>query len=206
MQWFTNAASIAANTERLVIDQESWPVDTKEDRRETSRKFAVVFKTIKHLIPDVRIGFYSYSPLRDFFNAISPTTSQAYKDWQKRNDDMSEHISCVDILFPSIYFFYKRQLNGHLAVRDAPLYFQRNLREAIRLRDTFGNPSREIIPYVWWEKHPGGTLLDSDVWQSMVQISLDLTGNCLAWGGFTQPWDSSAPWLESLRQAQGMPI
>lgn len=206
LSWYLSASKVKTPSGMLVIDQESWPVGTKSFRLETSQRFAVVFKTIKYLLPEVKIGFYSYSPLRDFFNAITPTNSQTYIDWQKRNDDLAEHVGLVDVLFPSIYYFYSRPLNGQQATKDATLYFRRNLSEAIRLRDTFGNPSRDIIPYIWWEKHPGGSLLDSDVWESMVQTSLDMTGNCLVWGGYQQPWNSSAPWLEPLRQAQGLPI
>lgn len=208
--WYVNASKTKTPSGKLVVDQESWPVSTRPERLEASRRFAVVYKTLRHLMPNTRLGFYAYSPIRDFFNAITPTTSKTFTDWQSRNDDFAEHISCVDILFPSIYFFYTRKLNGHAVVRDAPLYFQRNLQEAIRLRNTYGNQSAEIIPYVWWEKHPGGTLLDADVWQSMLQISLDLTGNCLVWGGWSdsgaQVWNPSAPWLEPLRQLQGLPI
>lgn len=207
LPWYLSASKTKTPSSMLVIDQESWPVSTKSERLDASRKFSVVYKTIKHLLPEIKIGFYSYSPLRDFFNAITPTNSQAFIDWQKRNDDMAEHVGLVDVLFPSIYFFYNRALNGQLATKDAALYFRRNLSEAIRLRDTFGNPSRPIIPYVWWEKHPGGgPLLDRDVWESMVQTSLDLTGNCLAWGGYQQVWDPSATWIEVLQQAQGLPI
>lgn len=199
--WYEAAAKTKTPSGMLVIDMESWPTSTRKERRDASRKFCIVYKTMKHFIPETMIGFYSYTPNRDLFNAITPPSSRTFLDWQSRNDDFSEHISCVDVLFPSIYYFYNRALNGPNANVNASLYFRRNLTEAIRLRNTYGSMSRPIIPYIWWEKHPGGPLLDSDVWESMVQTSLDLTGNCLAWGGFQRTWDDSAPWLETLKTA-----
>lgn len=205
LEWYVRASAVKSESNILVIDQEEWPASTKTERLETSKKFAIVYKTIKHFIPETLIGFYSYSPTRDLFNAISPKNSKSFADWQSQNDDLAEHISCVDVLFPSIYYFYTRAINGPSITNNAPLYFQRNIDEAARLRDTFGNPSRQIIPYVWWEKHPGGPWLDADVWQSMVQTSLDRTGNCLAWGGFTRTWNPSDSWLEPLKNAQALP-
>lgn len=202
LPWYESAAKTKTPSGMLVIDQEAWPISTQQERRETSRKFCIVYKTMKHFLPDVLIGFYAYTPIRDLFNAITPTASKTFRDWQSRNDDLAEHIACVDILFPSIYYFYTRALNGPSSVEPASLYFRRNIEESIRLRNSYGCPSRPIIPYVWWEKHTGDVLLDADVWESMVQTSLDLTGNCLAWGGWQRAWNPSDPWLYTLTHSR----
>lgn len=80
LPWYLSASKTKTPSGMLVIDQESWPVSTKAERLDASRKFSVVYKTMKHLLPEIKIGFYSYSPLRDFFNAITPTSSQTYID------------------------------------------------------------------------------------------------------------------------------
>lgn len=195
--WYEQAAA-SINSDILVIDHEDWSVDSRNDRRSTSIKFSILYRSLKCVLPATRIGFYSYSPLRDFFNAVMNTKSIEFIQWTMKNDDMSAHLSCVDVLFPSIYFFYSRSRNGESIVDKADLYFRRNLAECLRLIKTYGRGDREIIPYVWWEQHPGGNDLDLDVWKNMVQVSLDTCGNCLAWGGYKKSWDDSSEWLKVL--------
>jgi len=200
LDYFKAAAKIQTPTNLLVIDHEDWPLGTRAERIDAATRYAIVYKTMKHFRPELRIGFYAFTPIRDLFNAIAPKTSDEFLNWQGRNEDMAEMYANVDVLLPSIYYFYTRATDGANAVKNAPLYFQRNIEEAIRLRDLSGSRNRPVIPYLWWMKHSGDRPLDLDVWESMIQTSLDMCGNAIAWGGWLQTWNPNDKWLKILQE------
>ena len=200
LSWYASAAKTKTPTDELILDLEDWAVTTEADRIETARKFAIVHQTLKRYIPRTKIGFYGYTPLRDLFRAINSKNSTTFKAWQADNDDMAEMVAAVDMLCPTIYWYYNRATNGTNAGKDAALYFRRNLEEAIRLRDTFSTPSKPIIPYIWWMAHSSPGPLDLDVWESMIQTSLDMCGNAIAWGGWLQTWNPNDKWLKILQE------
>ncbi len=200
-QWFDNAAAGLAPTHGWVlIDHEDWPQGTQAERLDTASKFSALYAGLKSRRPDLKIGFYSYAPKRDLFRAIKAHSDPDYLAWQDENDDMAEMVSVVDGLFPSIYYFYTRAVNGDATITaHIPLYFQENIAEAKRLRQRYGRPTNPIYPYIWWMRHDETSELDADVWQAMIAQATDLADGFVLWGGWLQSWDGRAAWWKTVR-------
>lgn len=198
--WNQSAVRIQSESNILVFDFEDWPQGTRSERLQTARKFQhslAIYRTVR---PEMQIGYYATFPKRDLFRAILPTNHPDFLTWQSENDDGQDIIRLVDVLFPSIYWYYTRAVNGPNYMRDAPLYFRRNIEEAQRIASQYGRPGRPVIPYVWWMRHDGTAPLDLDAWACMLKTALDMTGSAVIWGGSGQEWNDQEPWLQVVKQ------
>lgn len=194
--WYNNVAAGYTNPHNyLLIDIESWPVSTQAERLATSDKFATVYAELKSRRPDLQIGFYAYPTIRDLFNAILPHGDANYLAWQAKNNDFATIWAVVDIVFPSIYWFYNTALDGPGANNNSHLYFHENIGEAIRCRTTFGH-NQPIVPYVTFDavSHASGNLVDPIVWDDMVRTAYLEADGLILWGGFTETWSNGNPW------------
>jgi hypothetical protein len=201
--WLDNMAStLVAPYGWAGVDHEGWPHSTQAERLATSALFAVFHNNLRTWRPDVRFVHYGYAPKRDLFRAKTLPGHPDYIAWQAENDDMAEMAAVVDGFAPSIYYFYNEEQHGvgiNAGVED---YYRENIREAKRLRDTYGDPTRPIYPYIWWKAHSAETEdLDPAAWNPMVDISLSEADGCILWGGFQNAWSDSNAWWKYFRGA-----
>lgn len=199
-EWLDNLAStLVAPYSWAVVDHEDWLQDTQANRLATADKFVTFFNGMKSRRPDVNFCFYAYAPKRDFFRARTLPGHADYLAWQAENDDMAAMAAVVDGFCPSIYHFYNVDVNGvdaNLGVED---YYRENIRETKRLRDTYGDSSRPIFPYIWWKAHSHEGLLDDAAWLPMIEIALAEADGFIVWGGFQEAWDDTAAWWQKFR-------
>ena len=199
--WYENmAANLVAPYGWAMVDQEDWPMDTQENRLASSAKFVTLFNGLKAHRPELKWGFYGMMPKRDLFRAREGVGDPTYIEWQAENDDLAAMAAVVDGFFPSIYFFYNIDQNGAAANDGVEEYLVENIREAKRLRDTYGDPTRPIYPYIWWMRTPTGVgFLDDVAWIPMMEHAFALTNGCVIWGGFQEAWDDTAGWWQKFR-------
>ncbi|MHB1098099.1 MAG: hypothetical protein ACYCZR_00965 [Burkholderiales bacterium] len=199
--WYATVAATYTNAHNyLLLDIESWPIDTQANRLATAQKFVTVYQEMKRRRPDLQIGFYAYTPNRDFFRATEITAGKS--DWQAENDDMAALYGAVDFFAPSLYFFYTRSQGGGSAtnVESAHEYFVENLVELKRCRAAYGH-NQPIYPYVWFRRHDGAVDLDLDVWEDMAQTAHLEADGMILWGGFGQTWSDFSHWWINFNAA-----
>lgn len=195
--WYENLrTTLQAPYGWAVINHEDWAMTTQAERRDTAAKFAAVYTEAKKSRPEVKFGFYGFAPRRDLYRARMLPGHVDYKAWQSENDDMAAMAAVVDGFFPSIYYFYNVAVDGASANTGVADYYRENIREAARLRDTYGDRTRPIYPYIWWKAQAHDTdLLDDAAWIPMIEIAFAESDGCVLWGGSQESWSAmSAPW------------
>lgn len=172
----------------------------------------------------VRVGFYALMPTRDYWSpvqylyATDPkadpwwTNNRAkftaqHKLWQKTNArfrfgrDAGGRFTAVgladrvDVLFPSLYTFYKDQ-----AAWDR--YAQGNLDEARKY-------SKKVYPFLWMQYHNstvnGWQLLEPEYFAHQVAWCLEHADGVVLWGAYEPDgkpllWDEKAPWWVATKK------
>jgi hypothetical protein len=199
--WFDNlAASYSRPHNYIVLDIESWPTTTQADRIATSDMLVTTYNKIKARRPELLIGFYAFPMVRDLFRAIQAHDDPDYLAWQQECNDFATLWAKVDVIYPSIYWFYTLAVKGPTANDSAHLYFHENIAQARLDTQTLGK-NQQSIPYVWWERHDGASALDLNVWGDMMQTA-DLEGDgILLWDGKNTPiaWNENAAWWINFR-------
>lgn len=196
--WYDATAAAYTNaTNHLLLDIESWPNTTQAERIATAAKFVTVYQEMKRRRSDLTIGFYAYTPIRDFFRATEIVDEKAA--WQAGNDDMAAMYAVVDFFAPSLYFFYTRSQGGQSAtnVDSAHEYFHENLVELKRCRTAYGR-NQPIYPYVWYRRHDELADLDMDVWIDMCRTAYLEGDGLILWGGWQEVWSDAAWWWRNF--------
>lgn len=201
------AANIQAPRNIILFDQEKWKYETQVQRQETAAKYVTVYQEIKARRPQWKIGWYTDPLRRSFWDAIKDHGTAEYKAWQARNNDLAAIMApFTDVWFPSLYFFYTRDLEPQ-NIGWVTTYLIENINEAKRLRRVYGRMESPIYPYVWWMKHDETRALDADVWETIVRTVLEHADGLVLWGGWKPPsqpsgplpWDENAPWWVTIK-------
>lgn len=185
-------SSVAGRSDHLIVlDTEGWDMTGSESTIQISRaKYIAMLEHFRAAAPGTKFGLYSVLPDREYWPALSPRLSDAYKNWQRLNDLARPIVSHVDILFPSLYTFYPDQAGW---VR----YATENLREARRISN--GKP---VYCFLWPQFHDDFRLVDGDYWRKELEVCGALADGVVIWGGYRMvgdrfeplPWDPSAAW------------
>lgn len=194
--WYDNVAAGYTNARgHLLLDHEAWPITTSQERQTNASRFVTIYQELKQRRPDLKIGFYGYTPVRDFFRATKAPEHADYLAWQAENNDFTAMYSVVDFFAPTIYFFYTRSQGNPnaLNVPYAHDYFVSNINECKRLRASHGH-GQPIYPYVWARRYDGAAYLDLDVWEDMCRTAYTEADGMILWGGYQEAWDASATW------------
>ena len=180
------AANIVARNlpvKTIHFDHEDWPVSTQGERVATATKFANFARTFKTNLPGYKIGFYAY-PLVTYTAPTALPGSANYTTMQTKNEDFAETYSVVDILCPTVYFYYTR-FTAPLYKNDfiLPYFFIINILEQRRLAKKYGL-NQPIYPYVWEREATTFTPLDLDTYELMCRLSYQYADGMTIWGGF----------------------
>ncbi|WP_157505633.1 hypothetical protein [Geminicoccus roseus] len=122
---------LAENRDRYVLDIEHWEVDEID-------KLVAIIQHMRSLMPNVRLGYYSMVPVRDYW-AFQPgkegrriVYGQQVQQWQKLAD-------VVDDLYPTLYAYYTDR-DGWLRMADG----------IIAAAQAIGKPT---YPFLWPQYH-----------------------------------------------------
>ncbi|TRD11414.1 hypothetical protein FGU71_05790 [Erythrobacter insulae] len=147
---------------------------------------------------DRAIGFYGYMPVRDYWRAVKPKISKAYKSWQDENSMSAALAPDVDFLAPSIYTFY----NSPSDWRD---YALAQISEARRISD------KPVYAFLWPNFHDQGIRkqpppIPPEFWRLQLDTMASVADGIVLWGGWdfgkwkSMPWNDEAPWWIETRK------
>lgn len=206
------ARKVASLGQTLVINIEHWPLDVRESTdaevQASIDKLARIVDWVRSERPNVKVGMYSFMPLRDYWTPVHyltalerqsdptwaanlPTYRQRYLAWQAANDRLRPLAAKMDTLYPSLYTFYED--------RDGwQKYAQANIAEARR----YGKP---VVPFLWMKYHDSepalaGQQVPADYWQLQLDTVRRRADAVVVWGGWQEPWDGNAAWWKLTKE------
>ena len=160
-----------------IFDIEHWPLDIRKGVKSAAdddiasanaKKVTASMNKMIHIIsvakktnPNLKYGYYSCIPLRDYWSAVR-NDPKRMKAWQKANDYLKPLADSVDVLCPSLYAFYPD--------RDKWVrYAKANIAEAKRLAK--GKP---VYAYLWPKYHnsnkkDGKSFIEGDFWKLQLE-------------------------------------
>jgi hypothetical protein len=173
-----------------IIDIEHWNVHTDNDIEANKNidKYIKVIKIFKDIRPDLKFGFYSVLPNRDYWSVIS-NDKKKIKQWNKINKRLKRLAQYVDVVCPSLYTFYDN-------IDDWKIYAYENIKKAKEY-------NKPIYAFIWPQFHFSnkrlkGKFLNKNFWK----IQLDFLKNIDAlviWGGWNpnNKYDRYMQWNEN---------
>lgn len=205
-QWYIDfAAQVPAPLDSWVmLDLESFDVSTQAARIATSAKFVTIYQSIKALRPELKIAFYQYPIIRDFYNAIDATNSSTYIAWQASNTDFATMAAVVDAYMPSVYSLDGADpgvQNG--GTNYFHLYANAQIQEARRLRATYGRADQGIYPFTYWRSAGLDAVVPQWVYDEMTTTSYTAADGFVLFGGSGHTWTDAtygetAAWWQSI--------
>ena len=191
----TAFAQLAAQSSNIVvIDIEQWPLAGDPATVAASiTKLQTVIRWFKTPVPAMKVGFYGFPPLRDYWASVQEEGSARYKSWQTRNDALAPIAQLSDVLFPSLYTFYADRTGWSK-------YAIAEIREARRYAG--GKP---VYVFLWPQYEAGGTLantfLPGDFWRAQLETAHKYADGIVIWCCTgRQTWDDKAPWWSETQK------
>lgn len=177
----------------VCIDIEHWPLDPRTNDRATVdlsiARYRRVIDIFKQHNPHTPVGFYGMLPIRDYFAPVRGRNKDA---WQQANRDLAVIADSVDVIFPSIYTFYKKEAEWEV-------YAMGNIEEAKQ----YGKP---VIPFIWPQYHGSnkrrkGQYIDKAFWRKQLDTVHEHADGVVIWTRATNApyWDWNASWWRSTQ-------
>lgn len=171
----------------LVVDIEDWDVSQKGLSGERAiRKYTAVARTIRQTNPQLKFGFYSVLPIRDYWRALGSRGLKEKIRWQHENKRLHEISQYVDYVFPSLYTF-----DGN--VKRWVTYAKENIQQARQYK-------KPVLVFLWPQFHDStklkGEYLPKDFWRTQLETAFHYADGVVIWGGHGQVWDENAAWWQ----------
>lgn len=187
---------VSRGMDMAVLDIENWPMSREglyvEDNpgvEDTLAKFIKVADWMHSEAPGVKIGFYMYPVVRDFWTPVVGYNDVArVARWHDRNDALQPLADKVDMIIPSLYTFYDMATSADAWKR----YAIANIQEAKQ----YGKPVYVIL---WPEYHDSNTTLKGTnipgvYWREQLETVYEYADGVIIWGGWKRSWDPNAEW------------
>jgi len=184
------AIQASKSTGIVAIDIESWPVTGDPSIvAQSLQKYTQTINLFKQSAPSLKVGYYGVAPIRNYWDAIGDKSTPKYKAWQTADDRVSSIGKTADVLFPSVYTFYKDEIGWRT-------YATAQIAEARRISN--GKP---VYVFLWPQFHDASSeYLPPGYWRMELNTARQYADGIVIWGGWQQPWNPNAPWwLETLR-------
>jgi hypothetical protein len=214
------ARRIAETGQIVCFDIEHWPLDIRNNAPEVVNanlvKLINIVTWIHEETPQVKVGFYGISPIRDhwtpssYYTALDiPSTSPyytwykahladfegAFLEWQRANDILKPLMDKVDVVFPSLYAFYDNPAGWDK-------YAYGMIMEAKRLA-----PGKPVYPFIWMQFHasvdPNVSYVSGPFWEVQLDACRQYADGMVIWGSYqrttdgkwvTAVWNEEAGW------------
>ena len=183
----------------VVLDIEHWPLKGSPDAvRASLTKYMTVLDWFRKAAPGLSVGYYGAPPIRDYWRAITNTSSRERQSWMAENDQLRSLAGAVDVFFPSLYTFYPDQSGWKK-------YAIAQIEEARR----YGG-GKPIYVFLWPQYHDsnrmlGGNYLPTDYWLLELETAKEYADGIIIWGGWgsdNRPvkWDENAAWWKVTKE------
>lgn len=172
----------------ICLDVEHWDISVGADNQNSIQKYRALLRTAREALPSSKIGYYGIPPKRDYFASIADDKSPNYKAWANLNTTLIELGRDVDILFPSLYTFYRK-----------PGEWERYAFNTIQASKVYGKP---IYPFLWPQYHEsnrfrGLKYIDTDFWRLQLETVARHAHGVVIWGGWDFARRRPAEWYEN---------
>jgi hypothetical protein len=191
-----------------VVDIEHWEVrepHAKGRSAENISKYLTILQWLHVAEPKLLLGYYALPPLSDYWRAIESNSSKGFLAWQKENDSLKQVVNEANMLFPSLYTYYKDRVGW-------VKYAVAQIKEARRC----GN-GKPVYVFLWPQYHDSSRYsseyIEPDYWRLELETARQHADGIVIWGGTDlknkkiMKWDDQAPWwietkkfLKSLKQ------
>jgi len=179
----------------LAIDIEHWPLTGNPTTVAASiKKYQTVIGWYKATTaPELKIGFYGVTQLRNYWDSIQEKNSPRYLAWQKQNDALASVAQLEDVLFPSVYTFYDDR-------RGWEKYAIAQIQEARRYAGR-----KPVYVFLWPQYHGSNKKLDNaflagDYWRMELETARKYADGLVIWCCSTkQTWDENAAWWSETK-------
>ena len=96
----------------VTLNIELWNFDLNKpvELEENIKRMMVVSDAFREYAPDTKFGFYRVLPKRNYHDPVNYKKNKKNKknDWEMLNSELKSIAEKVDVIFPSIYTFYKK--------------------------------------------------------------------------------------------------
>jgi len=175
-----------------IIDIEHWNVHTTNDKiaNENINKYIKVIKIFKRIRPELKFGFYSVLPNRDYWSSLS-NSREANNEWNQINQRLKKLAKYVDVISPSLYTFYDKK-------DDWTIYAMQTIKKAKEYK-------KPIYAFIWPQYHNSnkklaGKYIDKSFWELQLKTLQNANVNIVIWGGYNLSKENYGPliWNENL--------
>jgi len=180
----------------VCLDVEHWQLGGSSDESERNIKnYIELVRRLHGLRKDLRLGYYGVAPVRDYWRAKAGLGSPKYIKWQFENRRLVTLVEAVDVVFPSIYTFY----------RDRDGWKQAAISQMKAAR-SYGKP---VYVFLWPQYHDsnrlfGGHYIGNDYWRLQLDTVRQYADGVVIWGGWgdggPKSWDEQASWWKITRE------
>jgi len=179
----------------LAIDIEHWPlIGDPATVAASIKKYQTVIGWYKATTaPELKIGFYGVTPVRNYWDSIQEKNSPRYQAWEKQNDAVASIAQLEDVLFPSVYTFYEDR-------EEWKKYAIAQIQEARRYAGR-----KPVYVFLWPQYHGsnkklGSAFLPGDYWRTELETARKYADGVVIWCCSTrQTWDDNAPWWSETK-------
>lgn len=180
----------------ICLDVEHWKISAGSDNWASISKYIALLETARAVLPQSAIGYYGMPPKRDYFASIAGPQSKDFKAWERLNSNLTNLARHVDILFPSLYTFYRK-----------PAEWERYAVNTIQACQRYGKP---IYPFLWPQYHEsnrryGLDYIEPDFWRRQLETVARHAHGVVIWGGWDfahqcpATWDEEAGWWQATK-------
>lgn len=197
--WYDNVAESYTNARGyLLLDHEAWPITTSQERQTNASRFVTIYQAIKSRRPDLKIGFYAFPTVRNFWDTIGNDADASpggasYVAWQAQNDDFAAMWAVIDYAAPTIYYPYDTVTNGYQDPAYVYNYYHANILDTIRCRTAYGH-GQPIYPYVHMRSYVNNLPLDIHLWELQTRTAYLEADGMILWGGYLESWAENTAW------------
>jgi len=173
-----------------IINLEHWPLPQK------MQNYIDVIDWWHEARPDVRVGYYSLIPQREYWAPIVESLGQnpEYVTWWKQQNAALARMrdttgkfaprglaDVVDFICPSLYTFYTDKQSGPEYSHDAwwEVYAIANIEAARQYQ-------KQVYPFLWPRFHDSNTVaglqyIGDELFQRQIEICLKYADGCVIW-------------------------
>lgn len=189
-----------------IINIEHWPLDVRRDNPEAVQhsvdRIRELSATIRRINPDIRLGFYAFTPIRDYWTPVHleieltrsvpsesaiARTRAAHDRWIEASRAVAGLLDELDYVMPSVYRFYPDQ---------SPAYIRDNVKLALEL-----GGGRPVVPFFWQRFHTsnrevGNMTMPLPLWREDLKLAFDAGADGVMLWGMERTWrNEHAPYL-----------
>jgi hypothetical protein len=160
-----------------ILNIEHWPLP------EHIGKYIDIVNWWREIRPDVRVGYYSMLPYRNYWAPVLWSLNQrnSMEAWKAANQLLRPLAEVVDFVCPSLYTFYEDGQSGPDYSHDDlwEVYARANIDEARKY-------NKQVYPFIWPRFHISNQLvglqyIGDELLRRQIRVCVEHADGCIVW-------------------------